>query len=77
MVAISMVVMQQGSACAAAKHLRINRESIARVLAGLPVREGTLALIRERLSVVETSEGSPSSDVVQASAARALRRRGI
>jgi hypothetical protein len=34
----------------ASKALRISRETLARVLAGLPVRPGTLALLREELS---------------------------
>jgi hypothetical protein len=33
----------------AARELGVGREALARVIAGLPVRAGTLAMIRERL----------------------------
>lgn len=40
--------------------LRINRQTFARILAGLPVRAGSLAMVRQELDRIAASE--PSSD---------------
>jgi hypothetical protein len=37
----------------ASKVLGLGRESVARIVAGLPVRAGTLALLRERLATID------------------------
>lgn len=37
--------------------LGVNRESVIRLLAGLPVRAGTLALVRQNLGLLSESEG--------------------
>jgi hypothetical protein len=44
------------SVAAVARDLGMSRESIARVAAGLPVREGTIALLRDRLAALASSE---------------------
>lgn len=40
----------------AAARLGVNRESLLRLLAGLPVRRGTLALIHQNLSALAEAE---------------------
>jgi hypothetical protein len=42
------------SVAAVARELRLARETVARIAAGLPVRAGTLSLVRERLSEAQT-----------------------
>jgi hypothetical protein len=45
---------------AASKALGLGRETVIRILAGLPVRPGTLALLRERLAAqLSTVEPQP------------------
>jgi hypothetical protein len=45
--------VRASSVNAVAKQLRISREQIARLAGGLDVRDGTLALARERLAETE------------------------
>jgi hypothetical protein len=41
--------------------LRTNRQTFARILAGLPVRAGSLALVRQELDRMAASERSPAA----------------
>jgi ABC-type thiamin/hydroxymethylpyrimidine transport system permease subunit len=43
---------------AAMNRLALGRLTLARLIAGLPVRAGTLALVRERLAALKREEGA-------------------
>ena len=43
----------------AAANLHVGREALTRILAGLPVRAGTLALLREGIALRRDAEASP------------------
>ena len=45
----------------AAARLGVNRESLLRLLAGLPVRAGTLALIRQNLPLLAEATEPPTA----------------
>jgi hypothetical protein len=46
-------MVEQHGVSGAAKRLGVGREAVARVLAGVEVRAGSMALLRERLSTRE------------------------
>jgi len=51
--ALHKVILDEGEA-GAAKRFGMNRTTLMRVVAGFPVREGTLASVRDRLEKAAT-----------------------
>jgi hypothetical protein len=49
------VAVESGVAAVAA-HMHVSRDALARAIAGLPVRRGTLVLIRAGLAATATAE---------------------
>lgn len=52
---IRLLLRSQGESTTAAR-LGIARQTLGRLLAGLPVQRGTLALVRERLTANDSAE---------------------
>ena len=49
-IAAVRALVDQGSEARAATELGVSRQTLARIIAGLPVQPGTAALVRERMT---------------------------